>query len=185
MKRGPSPNKGLGFALPVALALGRVMFFMASPYYPGDFMIVGEGYLGIIRLRLSEKIRATIAGIQTDFSRSIAELASLPRGGPVCYELWIYSRYGRLRFFNVSETGLNELDRSAIISKRNAERARDLSKLLDVERLPVGADMGTQQFPDTRTGSLMMGTSVIPPGSSTTPTPGEVPSSPSETVGGA
>jgi hypothetical protein len=34
MKRGPAPNKGLGFAIPVALALGGVMFFVASPYIP-------------------------------------------------------------------------------------------------------------------------------------------------------
>ena len=115
MKRGPAPNRGLRIAIPVALALGRVIFFMASPYYPGDFMIAGNGYLGIIRLRLSEKIRATLPEIQKDYSRSVVELASLPRGGPVCYELWLYSRYGRLRFFRITETGLEELDRSSIV----------------------------------------------------------------------
>ncbi|MCK9630636.1 MAG: hypothetical protein M0R30_03240 [Methanoregula sp.] len=116
MKRGPAPNRGLRIAIPVALALGRVMFFMASPYYPGDFIIAGDGYLGIVRLRLSEKIRSTLPEIQKEYSRSVAELASLPRGGPVCCELWLYSRYGRLRFFRVTEAGLEELDRSRIVS---------------------------------------------------------------------
>ncbi|MGB7788521.1 hypothetical protein [Methanoregula sp.] len=46
MKRGPAPNRGFRIAIPVALALGRVIFFMTSPYYP-DFMIAGDGYLGM------------------------------------------------------------------------------------------------------------------------------------------
>jgi hypothetical protein len=94
------------------------MFFMTSPYYAADFVIAGDGYLGIIRLRLSEKIRATLPEIQRNYSGSVAELASLPRGGPVCYELWLYSRYGKLRFFHITETGLEELDRSSIVSRR-------------------------------------------------------------------
>jgi hypothetical protein len=91
------------------------MFFMTSPYYPGDFVIAGDGYLGIVRLRLSEKIRATLPEIEKEYFHSVAELALLPRGGPVACELWLYSRYGTLRFFRVMETGLEELDRSSIL----------------------------------------------------------------------
>jgi len=116
MKRGPAPNRGIRIAIPVALALGRVMFFMTSPCYPGEFVIAGDGYLGIVRLRLSEKIRATLPEIQEEYSRSVTELASFPRGGPVAYELWLYSRYGGLRFFRITETGLEEIDRSRIVS---------------------------------------------------------------------
>jgi hypothetical protein len=151
------------------------MFFMASPYYPADFTIAGKGYLGIIRLRLSENIRATLAKIQTDFSRPIAELASLPRGGPVCYELWIYSRYGRLRFFRITATDIEEIDRSALISRKNAERARDLATLRDMERFPVGPDTGTQQFAGIGPESLVPETPAQQPGSPATHPPGEAP----------
>ncbi len=78
VKRGPAPNKGLGFAIPVALALGRVMFFVASPYYPGDFLIAGTGYFAVIRLHLAEKIGATIPEIQKDYYRSLVSSPRFP-----------------------------------------------------------------------------------------------------------
>ena len=120
MKRGPATNRGLRAAIPAALALGRVMLFVASAYYPCDFMIAGDGYLGIIRVRLSEKIRAEIDEIQRTYSHSIADLAPVPRGGPVSCELWLYSRYGTLRFFRITGDGIEEIDRSSILCKRKS-----------------------------------------------------------------
>jgi hypothetical protein len=109
MKRGPSPTRA---AIPFALKLGQPMLFLPSPACPVDFMIAAPGYLGLIRLRLTEKKNATLAEIAKEYSRQIAELSALPRGGPVSYELWLYTRHGGLRFFSVTATGIIEIDRS-------------------------------------------------------------------------
>jgi hypothetical protein len=121
MKRGPSPTRGLRAAIPIALRLGQPMLFIASPACPVDFMIAAPGYLGLIRLRLTEKKNATIAEIEKDFFRQIAELSALPRGGPVSYELWLYTRHGGLRFFSVTATGIIEIDRSLLLSQLRPE----------------------------------------------------------------
>jgi hypothetical protein len=100
-------------------------------------VIAGTGYLGVIRLHSTEKIRATVAEIQEDYSRSVNELASLPKGGPVCCELWIYSRYGRLRFFRVLETGLEEIEHTINIFKgREMDGAHSLAMHRSADQLP-------------------------------------------------
>jgi len=86
------------------------MRFQSSPWYVADFTIHGNGILSLVRLRLARRLYATIAEITSDFSDTIAELGTVPGGGPVSRELWLYSRYGALRFFRLEEAGLIEID---------------------------------------------------------------------------
>ena len=94
MNTGEARSKGFGIALPVARALGQVMLFLRSRHYPVDFMIQAPGYLGLVGLRRSRKIRATLAEIDYQFAGVIAGIRTCPYGGPVSRELWLYSRYG-------------------------------------------------------------------------------------------
>jgi hypothetical protein len=97
------------------------MLFVTSPACPMDFMISAPGYIGLIRLRLTERKSGTLAWIVKEYARSIAELAAQPCGGPVSYELWLYTRHGGLRFFRITGAGIEEIDRSCILSRIKAE----------------------------------------------------------------
>lgn len=116
MKRGPEPVKGFDAAIPVALRRGRVMRFQPSPEYVGNFMFYGNGLLVLVCLRLAVRLsRATLAEISADYAGAIAGLSTVPCGGPVSRELWLYTRHGMLRFFRVGENGgLEEIDRDGV-----------------------------------------------------------------------
>ena len=116
MKRGPEPVKGYDAAIPVALRRGRVMHFRSSPSYVSGFLFYGNGLLVLVSLRLARRLfHATLAGISAEYADAIAGLCTLPCGGPVSRELWLYSRYGALRFFRVGDNGsLVEIDRDGV-----------------------------------------------------------------------
>jgi hypothetical protein len=115
MKRGPEPVKGFEAAIPVALRRGQVMRFRSSPAYVSNFLIYGNGLLILVCLRLARRLsRATIAEISADYIDAIAGLCTVPCGGPVSCELWLYSRHGAMRFFRVGAAGLEEIDRDGV-----------------------------------------------------------------------
>jgi hypothetical protein len=102
--------KGIAIALPVATRRGHVMIFIPSLFNIGDFIIAGAGAFVIVRIRYTEKLHLDIRQIETDFQTTIAGLRSVPRPGPVSCELWLYSRYGTLRYFRIGDTGIDEVD---------------------------------------------------------------------------
>ena len=116
MKSGPEPVKGYEVAIPVALRRGRVMHFRSSPAYVSEFLFYGNGLLVLVGLRLARRLfHATLAGISAEYADTIAGLCTLPCGGPVSRELWLYSRHGALRFFRVgADGGLEEIDRDGV-----------------------------------------------------------------------
>ena len=110
MKRGPVPARGFEVAIPIAQMRGSVMHFRQSQWYAGDFTIAGNGIFAVVRLRRAQRIRATIGEITRIFDEDIRSLATIPGGGPLVRELWLYSRHSVLRFFRLEETGLIEID---------------------------------------------------------------------------
>ena len=110
MSRGPPPARGFDVAIPVALMRGRVMLFQPSQDHICDFTIAGNGILGLVRLMMATRLHAPIAEIIRDYSDAVNGLGAIPFGGPISRELWLYSRYGILRFFRLVETGLIEID---------------------------------------------------------------------------
>jgi hypothetical protein len=117
MKRRTEPAKGFEVAIPVALRRGRVMQFRSSPAYVSEFLFYGNGLLVLVSLRLARKLfHATLNEIRAEYADAIAGLCTIPCGGPVSRELWLYSRYGTLRFFRVGEDGsLEEIDRDGVL----------------------------------------------------------------------
>ncbi len=110
MSRGPPPARGFDVAIPVALMRGRVMRFQTARDHICDFAIAGNGILALVRLMMATRLHASIAEITRDYSDPVNGLYAIPFGGPVSRELWLYSRYGILRFFRLAETGLIEID---------------------------------------------------------------------------
>ena len=110
MRRGPPPAKGFDVAIPVALMRGDVMLFQRSPGNVCDFTIAGNGILAMVRLMMILRLHATIAEITIEYAAAVHGLCTIPFGGPVSRELWLYTRHGTLRFFRVTEAGLVEID---------------------------------------------------------------------------
>ncbi len=109
MSSGPLPSRGFDAALPVAQARGHVMFFRRTHGSTADLMISGGGILAIVRLRSAPRLYAAIADIGWECRIAIAHLRLHPRGGPLSLELWLYSRYGGLRFFRLLDDGIMEI----------------------------------------------------------------------------
>lgn len=110
MKRGPPPTKGFNIAIPIAMGRGSVMLFQLLPNHVCDFTITSNGIFALVRIVAGTRLHANIAEISWKYSGAITGLCTIPFGGPVSRELWLYSRYGTMRFFRVLETGLVEID---------------------------------------------------------------------------
>jgi hypothetical protein len=109
MIRGPLPSRGFDAALPVARARGHVEHFRRMRGNTADLMVSGGGFLAIIRLQNTPRLWQDIPEIEWQFADAIARLRLHPAGGPVSRELWLYSRYGVLRFFRILENGIVEI----------------------------------------------------------------------------
>lgn len=110
MKNGVPMPRGIELAVPVALRRGFVGVFIRSLVAPAELLITGGGRFVLVGLRYARRFSAGIAEIEAEFAEAIAALRLLPRTGPVRCELWLYSRYGSLRHFDVADDGLTELD---------------------------------------------------------------------------
>ena len=53
MKRGPRMPRGMVFAVPVALRRGHVMVFIPSSRNLAEFLITGNGWFVMVRVRLA------------------------------------------------------------------------------------------------------------------------------------
>jgi len=124
MKGGTYMPKGFAIALPVATKRGHVMIFIPSLFNLGDFLIVGGGAFVIVRIRFAEKLYLDIHDIEKEFGTTIAGLRSVPRPGPVSCELWLYSRYGSLRYFRIGDAGIDEVDCNGRVPTDSTDRHR-------------------------------------------------------------
>ena len=135
MTRGPPPANGFDAAIPVARARGRMMRLLSSPGNFGDFLIAGGGWLILARLRFSRRLHATLVEIAAEYRSAIDELRSVPAGGPVSLELWLYSRLLALRFFRLSGEGIVEIDRHGVpLATAKPDRTKQAELDLPVSR---------------------------------------------------
>ena len=109
MTRGPESRTGFAAALPVARRRGHVDLFRHGQGSRAEFLIAGSVMLAIVRLRRATCLHGTVADIASIFRKVIDDFRSYPAGGPVFRELWLYSRYGVLRFFRVEDDGIVEI----------------------------------------------------------------------------
>jgi|WetSurMetagenome_2_1015567.scaffolds.fasta_scaffold03562_14 hypothetical protein len=109
MSRGRPPSKGMDIALPVAKTRGRVVGLVQNGDTPGNFEIIVGGVVTFVGLCRADPFRCTPKEIETENRVRIARLRSVPASVHVLRELWIYSKYGSLRFFRVEDTWLLEI----------------------------------------------------------------------------
>jgi hypothetical protein len=140
MSRGPLPSKGFDAALPVARARGHVERIRRMRGNTADLMVSGGGILAIIRLQNAPRLYGTLVEIAREFYDAIARLRIHPAGGPVSRELWLYSRYGMLRFFRVEETGIVEIGADG----------KELSEGLEVPAIPAGPPPSAGEVPSVK-----------------------------------
>ena len=159
MKRGPPPIKGFDIALPIALVRGRVMLFQPLPDHVCDFTITGNGIIALVRLMTATRLHASIAEITHEYSGAIAGLSTIPFGGPVSRELWLYSRYGTLRFFRVAEVGLVEIDCHGFLFV-SGKPVTELPEIPAANRIPSGPTI-----PVLSTSMPAAPVAAVPPGS--------------------
>jgi hypothetical protein len=74
-----------------------------------EFLITGSVMLAIVRLRRATCLHGTVADIALLFRKVIDDFRGYPAGGPVVRELWLYSRYGVLRFLRVEDDRITEI----------------------------------------------------------------------------
>jgi hypothetical protein len=143
MRRGPAPAKGMDLAIPVAMMRGEVTLFRYSPTNQGDFMIAENGRLTVVRLRLAARKRWTADTAGAEYASTIAGFSGYPLGGPVSIELWLYSRYGTLRFFRIGAAGLAEIDCHGEPFVNGAPASRKITGNATSSGLPGKACAGT------------------------------------------
>ena len=109
MSRGPASEKALLKALHVASLRGAVYFFRPGREVPADFEIVNTQGVTFISVRMSRRIQCSGPDFEHMYRETIAHLRAVPASVAVACELWLFSRYGRCRFFRVQPSGLREL----------------------------------------------------------------------------
>ena len=109
MTHGPVSMTGFTAALPVARLRGHVDLFRHGQGSMATFLIAGISLLAIVQLRKASRLHGTVADIAAAHRDVIENLRLYPAGGPVSRELWLFSRYGVLRFFRVEASGITEI----------------------------------------------------------------------------
>ena len=111
MTRGPRPWKALDAAVPIAKARGIIQMAAGGPERIFDIAIVSKIPVTFASVMFAPKILATIPELVEYYQQDLARLRLIVRDAAVTAELWIRSRHGTWRFFQVMPSALVEIDR--------------------------------------------------------------------------
>lgn len=109
MTRGPVSEKAFDAGLLLAKLRGAVYLLRRCREAPADFEIANRQGLTFIRVKMSRCLHRALAEIEEEYREAIFLLRMIPFAPSVRRELWICSRYGRWRFFEILEKGMVEL----------------------------------------------------------------------------
>ena len=109
MTRGRFPELGRDLAKTAAAKRGCAHLVDPGKERTLDVLIITNIHVVLVTLRRCENTGGTIETIETEYREPILLARQIPCGGPVCRELWLYSRYGSLRFFRIENAALVEL----------------------------------------------------------------------------
>jgi hypothetical protein len=111
MTRGPLPHKGIGIAMPVALARGFVILCRHYYGFVCDLVIAETGRTAIVRIFRTKRLHDTVTDMAGQFRNGIAGLSRVFPDSGRSLEIWACDYYGNLRFFRVVEGPvLQEID---------------------------------------------------------------------------
>ena len=109
--RGPRAHRALKDAIPIAKARGLIQLAMGGPERIYDLSIVSKIPIVFASIMFAPKILASIPELAEYYASDLARLRVIARDAAVVIELWIRSRHGTWRFFQVTPSSLVELDR--------------------------------------------------------------------------
>ena len=109
--RGPRAHRALKDAIPIAKARGLIQLAMGGPERIYDLSIVSKIPIVFASIMFAPKILASIPELAEYYASDIARLRVIARDAAVVIELWIRSRHGTFRFFQVMPSALVEVDR--------------------------------------------------------------------------
>jgi hypothetical protein len=109
MSRGPVSQNALDRAMPLATLRGTVYFLEPGCESPANFEIVNGRGVTFVSARTSRCFHSSIPELEAVYHEAVCRLRAIPCSPGVYRELWICSRYGRWRFFEVREHDLVEI----------------------------------------------------------------------------
>lgn len=109
MSRGPVSEKAFTDALALARRRGSVILIRPGRDSPCDFEIVNRHESVFVTMKLSRNFHCGVEEIAAKYREEIFRLRMIMGPANVRKELWVRSRYGRWRFFEVSDTGITEV----------------------------------------------------------------------------
>jgi len=111
MSRGPRPHRALAEAIPIAKARGMIQMALGGPERIFDIAIVSKIPVTFTSIMFAPKILASIQELAEYYKNDLARLRLIARDTAIAIELWIRSRHGTWRFFQVMPSALVEIDR--------------------------------------------------------------------------
>jgi len=109
MSRGPPSQTALDAALPLATLRGTVYFLAPGRECPANFEILNRQGVTFVAVKMSRCLHAPLAEMEKEYQEAIFRLRVVPISPCVYRELWVCSRNGRWRFFEVRDRDLVEL----------------------------------------------------------------------------
>jgi hypothetical protein len=111
MTRGPRAHRALADAIPIAKARGLIQMAMGGPERIYDISIISKIPIIFASVAFAPKILASVPELVEYYRKDLARLRVIARDASVIIELWIRSRHGTWRFFQVTPDTLVEIDR--------------------------------------------------------------------------
>ena len=111
MSRGPRPHRALAEAIPIAKARGLIQMALGGPERIFDIAIISKIPVTFASIMFAPKILASIQELAEYYKNDLARLRLIARDTAIVIELWIRSRHGTWRFFQVMPSALVEIDR--------------------------------------------------------------------------
>ena len=111
MRRGSRPHRALAEAIPIAKARGLIQLAVGGTERIFDIAIVSKIPVAFATIMFAPKILAPIPELVEYYQNDIARLRLIARDPAVVIELWIRSRHGTWRFFQVTPSNMVEIDR--------------------------------------------------------------------------
>ena len=109
MSRGPVSERALEEALALARKRGIIIPIRPGRDSPCSFQVVGRSELVFVTVKLSRQFHGIAEDIGHQYREDIFRLRIIIGPPGTRRELWVRSRYGRWRFFDVTDSGITEV----------------------------------------------------------------------------
>ncbi len=108
MSRGKQSGKALDAAVTVARARGQVIFLRQYPGALCDFLIITQDAIIVVCVRRALRLWSSIDEILAMYRETLDRIRTADHCTGVICEFWLWSPYGTMRFFRVSDSTLVE-----------------------------------------------------------------------------